>query len=153
MKFLTFKLGMVEYAVDVGIVESVVEYGGSIQVPSPLPYMLGVMDLRGQSIPIVGLGRKLGLQPLEGTIKGSVIIFAMRPYEMESKAVIVGALVDEVCEVLTIDMGGLEGAHGEGAALWEPFVLGVAHHEGRMIVVIKPEGLFSLTELGSMAAA
>lgn len=78
MQYLAFRLDDVEYAVDVRIVESVVMFDGATRVPSPLPYLRGVMDLRGQVIPLIDLRRKLGLSSADSdATKHSVIVFSV----------------------------------------------------------------------------
>jgi purine-binding chemotaxis protein CheW len=155
MQYLTFKLNEVSYAVDVRIVETVVQYGGVTVVPTPLPYMRGVMDLRGSVIPLIDLRKKLGLpvrEDLEGT---SVIVFSVKGDQAGGveKRLTVGAIVDGVSEVLTIDEKSVEIAKGEGVKLWERYVDGVARYEGGMVVIIRPEGLFSLEEIATLLAA
>jgi purine-binding chemotaxis protein CheW len=155
MQYLTFNLNGVEYAVDVRIVESVVQHEGATAVPTPLAYMRGVMDLRGQVIPLIDLRRKLGLPEREDTAGTSVIVFTVAGAGNDGakKSLIVGALVDGVSEVLTIDEALVETASGESMALWERFVSGIVRHEGRMIVIIEAKGLFSLEELDALRAA
>jgi purine-binding chemotaxis protein CheW len=145
MQYLTFRMDGVEYAVDVRIVETVVEHGEIMGVPTPLKYMKGAMDLRGRVIPVVDLRRKFGLPDREGEDRGIVVVI--------STGLTVGALVDAVSEVMDIDEGRVESARGEAGALWERYVRGVIRIEGRMIVVIEPEGLFSLGEIAQMKIA
>ena len=149
MQYLTFKLNGVEYAVDVKIVESVVEYSGATEVPTPLPYMRGVMDLRGSVIPLIDLRKKLGLPQSEDLVGTSVIVFSVSGGEGAGKNLVVGALVDGVSEVLTIE----EAAHGETVALWERYVSGVVRYGGRMIVMIEAGWLFSIEEIAVLSAA
>jgi purine-binding chemotaxis protein CheW len=159
MQYLTFSLDGVEYAVDVRIVEAVVEYEGATLVPTPLAYMRGVMDIRGRILPLIDLRRKLGLSPRDDTTGASVIVFGVPGNSGvvaapgEESLLAIGALVDAVSEVLTIDEAGLEAAGDAEVALWERFVRGIARVEGRMVVIIRPEGLFSLEEIASLRVA
>jgi purine-binding chemotaxis protein CheW len=145
MQYLTFRMDGVEYAVDVRIVETVVEHGDIMSVPTPLKYMKGAMDLRGRIIPVVDLRKKFGLPELEDPDGGIVVVI--------STGLTVGALVDAVSEVMDIDEGRVESARGEAGALWERYVRGVIRIDGRMIVVIEPEGLFSIGEIAEMKIA
>jgi purine-binding chemotaxis protein CheW len=152
MQYLTFRLNGVEYAVDVGIIETVVEHGDTTVVPTPVEYMKGVMDLRGRVIPVIDLRKKFGLpERAKGDSGTIVIVFAVE--DGEKRLLTVGALVDEVSEVLTIEEGELEAARADGVALWEGYVRGVVRLADRMIVVIEADGLFSLRELEALRAA
>jgi len=151
MQYLTFRMNGVEYAVDVGIVETVVEHGQIMPVPTPLKYLKGAMDLRGRVIPVIDLRRKFGLPDREDASGGIVVVFAVG--QDARTASTIGALVDEVSEVMTIDEARLEAAKSEDIALWEEYVRGIVRFEERMIVVIKPEGLFSIKEIEEMRVA
>jgi purine-binding chemotaxis protein CheW len=154
MQYLTFRLGGVEYAVDVKIIETVVQFEGATAVPSPLGYVIGVMDLRGQVIPLIELRKKLGLE-VKGDLHGtSVIVFVVGKGDDKGddkgRCLTIGAVVDTVSEVVDIDEDTIKAASGEGTALWERYVRGVARLEGRMVVILSPEGLFSLGEIQTL---
>jgi purine-binding chemotaxis protein CheW len=152
MQYLTFRMDGVEYAVDVRIVETVVEHGEIMAVPTPLRYMRGAMDLRGSIIPVVDLRRKFGLPDREDADGGIVVVFSAGSGGAGA-GLTVGALVDAVSEVMDIDEDRVESARGEAGALWERYVRGVIRIEGRMIVVIEPEGLFSIGEISELRIA
>jgi len=151
MQYLTFRLNGVEYAVDVKIIETIVEHGATMAVPTPVDYMLGVMDLRGRVIPVLDMRRKLGLPELGATDQANVIVFTVG--DGTDKPLTVGALVDEVSEVVTIEESEVETAHADEVGLWERYVRGIVRLEGRMIVVIEAEGLFSVRELEALNVA
>ena len=151
MQYLTFRLNDVEYAVDVTIVEMVVEYSSTMAVPTPVEYMKGVMDLRGRIIPVIDLRRKFGLPELEDSSRSCVIVISIE--NMGKDRLAVGVLVDKVSEVVAIEEDNIEATREEGVALWERYVRGVIRLDGRMIVVIEVEGLFSIQEIDALGAA
>jgi purine-binding chemotaxis protein CheW len=112
--------------------------------------MKGAMDLRGRVIPVVDLRKKFDLPEREGSDEGIVVVFTAGA---ERASITVGALVDSVSEVMTIDEGSVEEARGEVVALWERYVRGIVRVDDRMIVIIEPEGLFSIGEIGQMRVA
>jgi purine-binding chemotaxis protein CheW len=153
MQYLTFRMNDVEYAVDVRIIETVVEYSGATPIPSPLSYLRGVFDLRGQVTPLVDLRKKLGLPARADDEGTNVIVFAVPDGGAGDTRLTIGALVDGVSEVLTIADEDIDRSKSDGARLWERYVRGVVRHEGRMIVLLAAEGLFSVEELESIRAA
>jgi purine-binding chemotaxis protein CheW len=156
MNYLSFRLAGVEYAVDVSVVETVVDHGSTVAVPSPVPYMKGVMDLRGRLIPVIDLRKKFGLAETTESGKEPVVVFSVA--DAGNGNLVVGALVDEVSEVVGIADEAIEASRPEGARLWERYVRGVARLEGaegaeaRMIVIIDVEGLFSIHEIEELGA-
>jgi purine-binding chemotaxis protein CheW len=153
MQYLTFRLNGVEYAVDVKIIETVIEYSGSTAVPTALPYMKGVIDLRGQVIPLIDLRKKLGLPSMENEQGASVIVFSVEGDETSGKPLTVGALVDGVSEVISIDEKDIRAAEGRGAELWRRYVSGVIRNEDRMLVMLSAAALFSIEELDALKSA
>jgi purine-binding chemotaxis protein CheW len=155
MQYLTFRLTDVTYAVDVRIVEAVVEYGGATAVPTLLPYMRGVMDLRGRAVPLIDLRRKFGLVADGELVGTSVIVFNVSRDEtgLPERGLTVGAIVDEVSEVVTLDEGSIDTATDQSVMLWERYVDGIAHREAGMVVILRPEALFSLEEIKSFQVA
>jgi purine-binding chemotaxis protein CheW len=151
MQCLTFRLNGVEYAVDVNIVESVVEYSGAMAVPTSIDYMKGVMELRGKVVPVINLRRKFGMPEPDGSIRASVIVFTVEAGD--GKTLTIGALVDDVSEVITMDETQVEAARNEGSALWESYVRGIIRLDDRMIVILEVEGLFSVREIAALRAA
>lgn len=156
MNYLSFRLAGVEYAVDVSVVETVVDHGSTVAVPSPVPYMKGVMDLRGRVIPVIDLRKKFGLPGRAAPGTEPIVVISVADGRKGNLAV--GALVDEVSEVVGIADGAVEASRSDGAGLWERYVRGVARLDGidgaeaRMIVVIDVEGLFSLREIEELGA-
>jgi purine-binding chemotaxis protein CheW len=151
MQCLTFRLNGVEYAVDVNIVETVVEHVDITAVPTSIAYLCGVMNLRGRVIPVMDLRRKFGMPPAPGTIVSSMIVFNVAGHS--GKALAIAALVDDVSEVLAIEDVLIEAAATAGPSLWEPYVRGIVRLDERMIVILEVEGLFSLREIDALGAA
>jgi purine-binding chemotaxis protein CheW len=150
MKCLTFLLRGVEFAVSVEAVQGVVEYSGATAVPSPLDCLIGVVDLRGEVLPVIDLGMRLGLGRAAGGGRPAVVLLAAG-----IGSAVMGALVDEVREVVAFPWDRPEegGAASELGALLESFVTGVARHEGRLIVMLDAARLFSVEELAEMSDA
>ena len=151
MQYLTFRLNGVEYAVDVTIVETVVEDNETTAVPSPVEYMKGVMDLRGQVVPVIDLRRKFGLEGDRGGLRASIIV--IRVEGGGDKTLMVGTLVDEVSAVVEIEESAIEAAQTEGSALWERYVRGIVRLDERMVIIVEADGLFSLREIEGLRAA
>lgn len=152
MRCLTFKMNGVEYAADVGFVDSVVENRALTAIPSPLDYLGGVMDLRGKAVPVIDLRKKLNLR--EAASPGSALMIIVFSLEREGSApTVVGAIVDEVSEVITIPDDGLEARDGGLSELWEKFVTGIARIDGRLVVVMDVAAMFSKSELEAFKAA
>jgi purine-binding chemotaxis protein CheW len=149
MQYLTFFLEGIEFAVEVGVVETVVEYAKTTPVPTPLEYVRGVMDLRGRTVAVVDLRRKFGFAASDPLSGACVVVLSISLSEAGGETI--GALVDGVSEVVSIDEARTEQDSTMRSELWSRYVHGIVRVDGRMVVLIDSAGLFSLKELASLA--
>ena len=94
-QLVVFSLGSEEYALPIGAVHEIIRYTEPRSVASEVPWIRGVIGLRGKIIPIFDLAARLGLDAAAEPA-GKIVI-------VESGAGQVGVIVDEVEEVLTVD--------------------------------------------------
>jgi purine-binding chemotaxis protein CheW len=104
-EYLTFSLAGDRYAFSIKDVDSVVEAGGFTRLPQEAPYMRGIMNLRGAVIPVVDLRLKFGMPATESRATESVIVLS---FEEEGEVRLVGAVADEVHEVLALGDAQIE---------------------------------------------
>lgn len=97
-QFIVIRLGQEQYGIDIRYIENIVRMQHITRVPKLASYLKGVINLRGEVIPIVCLSMKMGL-PVEEETKASRIIII----KMEQCGTL-GLIVDEVKEVVTLDM-------------------------------------------------
>ena len=91
-QLVVFSLGSEEYALPIGTVHEIIRFSEPRSVASEVPWIRGVIGLRGKIIPIFDLAARMGLEPSE---PGKIVI-------VSSGAGQVGVMVDEVEEVLTV---------------------------------------------------
>jgi len=110
-------LGDEEYGLPVGQVREIVRYSEPRPVASDVPWMRGVISLRGRLVPVHDLAARLGLvtSPVGGRLRspeGETCFSAPPPAAklviVETTDEPVGVLVDDVVEVLTISDAQLE---------------------------------------------
>ena len=98
--FLSFKVGKELYAVNARHVQSIIEHTKITKVPRSPEFMLGVINLRGQVLPVFDMRIKLGMPPAE--VKYNTCILVLE-FTDGGKEQLIGALVDSVTEVLEIE--------------------------------------------------
>ncbi len=129
-QLVVFSLGNEEYALPISTVHEIIRFTEPRSVVSDVPWVRGVIGLRGKIIPIYDLAARLGLQV--ETTPGKIVI-------VESGTEQVGVMVDEVEEVLTVSTTQLEDV---GAASRES-IQSVAKIDDRLVILLNSEGLFS----------
>ncbi len=95
-QYIVAKLGNEQYGIDIAYVDNIVRMQNITRVPKTQPYFMGVINLRGEIIPVMDLRKKLELEEKE--ISGATRIIIIKPEQSAS----LGLLVDEVREVVTL---------------------------------------------------
>ena len=96
-QYIVTQLGEEQYGIDIKLISNIVRMQKITRVPKVSSYIRGVINLRGEVIPVISLRLKMGLQDDEITKKTRIIILTLEQHES------IGVLVDEVKEVVTLD--------------------------------------------------
>jgi purine-binding chemotaxis protein CheW len=138
-QLVVFSLGSEEYALPIGAVHEIIRFSEPRSVSSEVPWIRGVIGLRGKIIPIFDLAARLGLEP---SAPGKIVI-------VSSGAGQVGVMVDEVEEVLTVESGQLE----EVPTANSESIEAIAKIGDRLVVLLNTSGLFAREVAEELAAA
>jgi purine-binding chemotaxis protein CheW len=121
-KYLTFVLGNEEFGLEILKVREIIGYMDITAVPQTPPHVKGVVNLRGQVIPVVGLRLKFGMEEIEVTEQTCIIFVEIDGGERTFQT---GIVVDHVQEVLDIEEGQIEDAPQFGSSVNTDFILGM----------------------------
>lgn len=97
VQYIVIKIGEEQYGIDISYVDNIVRMQSITRVPHVQEYFAGVINLRGEVVPVMSLRLKMGLEADEYTKQTRIIIV-----KLENNAPI-GLIVDEVNEVVTLD--------------------------------------------------
>jgi purine-binding chemotaxis protein CheW len=122
-KHLTFALAQEEYGLEILKVREIIGYMEVTAVPQTPHDVKGVINLRGQVIPVVDLRAKFGMEAADVTEQTCIIVVEIRQGGRECST---GIIVDRVQEVLDISEQSIEDAPQFGAAVHTDFILGMA---------------------------
>lgn len=101
VQYIVIKLGEEQYGIDIRFIENIVRMQRITRVPKMPAYINGVINLRGEVVPVMSLRIKMGLAADEITKSSRIIIL-----KLEQGAI--GVLVDEVREVVTLEEDQIE---------------------------------------------
>jgi purine-binding chemotaxis protein CheW len=121
-KYLTFALGPEEFGLQILKVREIIGYMEVTAVPQTPHFVKGVINLRGQVIPVVDLRAKFGMEAIEVTEQTCIIVVETSQTSRKSST---GIIVDRVQEVLDITDESIEEAPDFGAAVETSFILGM----------------------------
>ncbi len=121
-KYLTFALASEEYGLEILKVREIIGYIEVTAVPQTPEYVLGVINLRGQVIPVVNLRGKFEMETIDTTEESCIIVVEI---EQDGRSISTGILVDRVQEVLDIAGENIEDPPEFGSQVDTQFILGM----------------------------
>lgn len=131
VNLLGFFLDKWEYGLLIEITREIIRMVEITPIPETPPFLVGVIDLRGEIVPIVDLRRRLGLEPQEYNLSTPIII-------SDIKERTTGIIVDQVSEVLTVTKSGICQPTSE-VPLPENLLEGVLKLDGRLLLLLDLE--------------
>ena len=121
-KYLTFALANEEYGLEILKVREIIGYMEITAVPQTPHCVRGVINLRGQVIPVIDLRAKFGMETVEVTEETCIIVVEIAQGDHKFST---GIVVDHVQEVLDISGENIEEAPQFGSAVNTDFILGM----------------------------
>jgi purine-binding chemotaxis protein CheW len=131
-KYLTFALDREEYGIEILQVREIIGLMEITSVPQVPAYVLGVINLRGKIIPVIDLRLKFGIAKADYTSETCIII-------VDAEDVLMGVLVDKVCEVLEITKENIEPTPCFGARTRADFIKGMGKVAGQVKILLDIE--------------
>lgn len=124
-----FKLDNEEYGLDIMKVNGIEKYQEVVKVPNSPEYIEGIINLRGEVLPIYSLRKKFALTKKQIDEETKIIV-------VFTNEVKVGFVVDSVQEILHIDLDNVEEAPRLVTGINRKYIKSVAKQEERMIILI-----------------
>lgn len=130
-QFVVFKIGEEEYAIPILRVNEIIRLKGIniTEVPNTQKYVMGIINLRGEVIPIVDLRLKFNMPPVELNDNHRIIIVNIRDNS-------IGFLVDSVSEVANIDGQDITNPPEEISDINSRYITGVAKYKDRIFIIL-----------------
>ncbi len=147
-QYLTFVLDAEVFAVDVSRVREILEMPSITKVPQVPTFMRGVINLRGCVVPVIDLRLKFNMQEAAQTVNTCIIVVEVN---MDGESIVLGALADSVQEVIEMESGQIEAAPHIGSHLKTEFIRGMGKHDGRFVMILDIDKVFSSDELASVS--
>lgn len=134
-QFIVIKLGDEQYGIDIKYIDNIVRMQHITRVPKVDAYLKGVINLRGEVIPVMSIRIKMGLEADVESKSSRIIIL-----KLEQQGTI-GIIVDEVKEVVTLENDQIEKVAYDSKDDKNSFLSGIGKRD---------DGLISLLDLNSV---
>ncbi len=149
-QYLTFTLGEEEFALDISKVREVLDYTTITRVPRMPEFLRGVINLRGNVVPVVDLRMKLGMPATRRTVSTCIVITEI---DMDGEVVHMGALTDSVQEVLDLEPGQIQPPPTFGTRLNTEFIRGMGKRDDRFLIILDIDKVLSGEEIARIHEA
>ena len=134
-QYIVVTLGNEQFGINIQYVDNIVRMQRITRVPKAQSYFKGVINIRGEIIPVMSLRLKFGLEPDEMTNATRILIIKLEPQAA------IGIIVDEVKEVVTIGDDQIDKISSSSNDDKASYLAGVGKHG---------DGLISLLNLSNV---
>ncbi|MCW8882520.1 MAG: chemotaxis protein CheW [Sedimenticola sp.] len=138
-QLVTFHLEDETYGINVMHVQEVLRVTEIAPVPGAPPYVLGIINLRGNVVTVIDTRSRFGLPPGDIGEASRIVI-------IESEMQVVGILVDSVAEVVELQGSEIDSAPNVGNEESSKFIQGVATRDSSLLIVVDLNKLLSEEE-------
>ena len=142
--YLTFHLGEEVFACHVNKLLHILEIPEITDVPGSPTYMNGIIDLRGNVLPVIDAKIKLGMPPIEFTKNTCIVVMDIT---IDEDSLLVGVLVDSVAEVLEFDDDKILPPPNLGSKYKSEYIEGIVKKDKHFIMILDIDTVFSLDDI------
>ena len=129
-QYIVIKIGEEQYGIDIRYIDNIVRMQNITRVPKVQNYLKGVINLRGEVIPVMSIRIKMDLDEDVITRASRIIILKM---EQQGN---IGIIVDAVKEVVTLDASQIEKVSYDNKAEKRNFINGIGKYDGGLISLL-----------------
>lgn len=129
-QYIVIKLGAEQYGVDIKYIDNIIRMQHITRVPKVADYLKGVINLRGEVIPVMSIRVKMDLPGDEITKATRIIILKLEQHGT------IGIMVDEVREVVTLSVEAIEKVSYDGQEGKAGFIFGIGKHGNELISLL-----------------
>ena len=148
-QFLTFVLNDETYGVGILHIREIIEYDNLTVVPLMPDFISGVINLRGNVVPVVNLARRFEHQAKEIGKRTSIVIIDIK--DTEGDSIEVGMVVDIVNEVIELASSDIAAAPTFGAKIRTEFIQGMGKIDDKLMILLDVNHVLSITELSNVS--
>lgn len=127
-QYIILRFDSEQYGIDISYIDNIVRLQPITRVPNTQPYFMGVINLRGEIIPVMNMRKKFDLPPKENTNASRILIL-----KLEGNAKI-GILVDEAKEVVTLTEDSIEKISDSSEQ--RTYLTGIGKHNDSLISLL-----------------
>ena len=140
---IIFRVGEEEYGLDVQMVTAIESMTEVVPVPNAPACILGLMNLRGEVIPVYSLRKRFTLEECNDVMKNKLIVTRYNGKSIAFK-------VDEVMEMRDFEAGDISETSVIARSDRTNYVRAIANKQGKLVLLLEPAGMYEGDEEARM---
>lgn len=149
-QFVSLGIGAEVFAVPVEAVLEILDLRPVFRVPETPEHVLGLIDLRGRSVPVLDLRAKLGLPPVPPSETTRILVLEVA---LADRRLVLGLVADRVIEVMGLAPADIEPAPDVGTRWRSDYIAGVGHRGASFVIIFDLPKFFSNEDTRILAPA
>lgn len=145
--YLTFRVDDELFAVNAGFIHSIIEIPTITKLVRMPEFMMGIIDLREQPVPVINTRKLFGMNPGTVTPTSCIIVIEQRFMDQEW---LIGFMADSVTEVIDIDKGQILSTPDMGGKYDCDLIEGVIRYNKAFIMLLQIDELFTMQEISQL---
>ncbi len=139
LQLILFNLGNTLYGIPIEQVSEINRLEEITPLPKAPQFIEGVINLRGNVVPVIDLRRRFNMNKVERTNKNKIIILLVGKR-------LFGIIVDSVYEVITLSRENIEPSLPTASGLKAEFINSIGKYNEKLIVILEINQIISSTE-------
>ncbi len=148
-QYVTLGIDREVFAIPVGSVQEILDMREVSRLPHAPTYLLGIIDLRGRSVPVIDLRAKLGLPAVPVTSSTRILVLEV---PIAGLAQTLGLVTDRVFEVTSLDAEQIEPPPEVGGRWRSACIVGVGRRRDAFVIVFDIAQLFATDDLAVLSS-
>ncbi len=144
-QFISFSVGEEEYGLELLRVKEVIRVRETTWLPKAPSFVKGIINLRGEVIPIIDLRDRFGLQVQEETPQTRVIVV-----EVEGRPM--GMVVDSVNQVVRVPADQIDPPPPVLGGFSQEFITGVGKLDDKLVILLNADAILTMKERAALSA-
>ena len=144
VKYLTFKIAIQEFGVNILRVKEIISMIDITPIPQTPQFVKGIINLRGQIIPVVDLRMKLGYTEIEYDDRSCIIVVEI---ESEKSKTLMSIVVDYISEVISMMEENISSPPDFGGTYNADYIEGIAKLDEKVVILLNIQKIFAGEEI------
>ena len=140
-QYIVVQIGNEKYGIDIGYIDNIVRMQKITRVPKAQSYFKGVINLRGEIVPVMSIRKKMGLEDDVITDASRIIIL-----KVEEKGSL-GVIVDQVREVITLNTAEIDKSGVSAKNAKDTFINGIGKNGEELISLFEINAILEEREM------